>query len=97
MTTVSLLTAFGVFLHDGHLDKVVTSYDSPVDGAHIARSGHTHTDYNASNSLLNNSFSYQSPSVPPKNRSERKHRLEFPTDFSRHAFDDELLPVLAGA
>lgn len=94
MTTISALTAFGVFLHDGHLDKVVSSYDSPVDGAHIARSGHTHTDYNASNNLLNNSFSYQSPSMPPKNRSERKHRLDLPDTF-RHAFDDELLPIIA--
>lgn len=95
MTTISALTAFGVFLHDGHLDKVaITTYDGPVDGAHIARSGHTHTDYNASGSLLNNSFSYQSPSIPPKNKSERKHRLDLPDTF-RHAFDDELLPVIA--
>ena len=96
MTTVSALTAFGVFMHDGHLDKaVVTSLDTPVDATHIGKGGHAHADYNAANNLLTNSFAYQSPSIPPKNRSERKHRLELPTDLGRHAFDDELMPLLA--
>lgn len=95
MTSISLLTAFGVFMHDGHLDKVViTAFDAPIDAAHIARTGHAHADYNAADNLLNNSFAYQSPSVPPKNRSERKHRLDLP-DTIRHAFDDELLPIIA--
>lgn len=94
MTTISALTAFGVLLHDGHLDKaMVTAFDTPLDASHIARSGHTHADYNAANNLLANSFTYQSPSLPPKNKSERKHRLDLPDTF-RHAFDDELLPVI---
>ena len=96
MTTISAVTAFGVFMHDSHIDKaVVTSLDNPVDAAHIGKGGHAHADYNAMSHLLANSFTYQSPSIPPKNRSDRKHRLELPTDLGRHAFDDELMPVLA--
>lgn len=96
MTTISALTAFGVFLHDGHLDKaVVTAFDTPIDASHIGRGGHAHADYNAANNLLANSFTYQSPSLPPRDRSERRHRLQLPTDLGRHAFDDELMPLLA--
>lgn len=96
MTIVSSITAFGIFIHDGHIDKaVLTGLDTPIDATHIGRTGHAHADYNASGNLLANSFAYQSPAVPPKNRSERKHRLQLPADLGRHAFDDELLPVLA--
>lgn len=96
MTAIATLTAFGVFMHDGHLDKaMVTSLDAPVDASHIARGGHTHSDYNAGSNLLTNSFAYQSPSIPPKNRSERKHRLDLLLESGRHAFDDAYLPILS--
>lgn len=95
MTTISIITAFGVFMHDGHLDKVVLSeVGTPIDGAHVARSGHTHSDYNAANSLLNHSFAYQSPSVPPRSAGDRRRRLALPTELARHAFDDILMPIL---
>ena len=96
MTAASILTAFGIFMHDGRLDAVViTGTDMPLDSSHIARSDHIHTDYNVNESLLNNSFAYQSAGVPPKGRSERKHRLTLPAQsFGRHAFDDGLLPAV---
>ena len=96
MTTISTLTAIGIFMHDGHFDKaMVTTTEAPIDAAHISRTGHTHADYNLSNSLLNNSFAYQSPAVPPKSRSERKHRLQLPGELGHHAFDDVLMPIVA--
>ena len=95
ITSISILTAFGVFMHDGHLDKaVMTRLEAPVDATHIARSGHAHADYNAMDNLLNNSFAYQSPATPPKSRSERRQRLTLPQGFARHAFDDVLMPIL---
>lgn len=96
MTTITMITAFGVFMHDGHLDKAVaTRYETLLDGVQIGRNGHAHADYNAAGNLLTNSFTYQSPAIPPKNRNERKHRLEILEDFTRHAFDDVFLPLIA--
>lgn len=96
LTTISIITAFGVFVHDGHLDKAVMSgLDAPIDATHIAKGGHAHADYNAVEHLMNKSQGYQSPAVPPKSRSERKRRLQLPPEFGRHAFDDILMPMLA--
>ena len=82
-------------MHDGHLDKaMLTRLDTPVDATHIGRGGHAHSDHNASSNLLANSFTYQSPAVPPKTRSERKQRLQLAVGFGRHAFDDVLMPIL---
>ena len=96
MTIFSILTAFGVFMHDGHLDKAaMTSFGTSIDAAQIGKSGHTHADYNGVHYLLTHSFAYKSPSAPPKSRSDRKRRLTLPPEFGRHAFDDILMPVLA--
>lgn len=96
MTIITMLTAFGVFMHDGHLDKaVMTGLDAPVDSAHIARGGHTHADYNGMDYLMNKSQGYQNPATPAKSRSERKRRLTLPPEFGRHAFDDVLMPMIA--
>ncbi len=96
LTAITILTAFGVFMHDGHLDKVfMTRYDMPIDATHIGKGGHTHADYNGVHYLLTHSFAYKSPSAPPKSRSDRKRRLQLPPEFGRHAFDDVLMPMLA--
>lgn len=96
LTTISIVTAFGVFMHDGHLDKAVASgLDAPIDATHIGKSGHTHADYNGVHYLLTHSFAYKAPSTPPKSRSERKRRLTLPPEFGRHAFDDVLMPMIA--
>lgn len=104
MTLLSLVTALGVFMHDGGVGKAtMTVLKDPAystDGtqaAHVvtvhASDSHAHQDFNASNSLLN-SFAYQSPSVPPRDRNERKHRLSLNLDLGRHAFDDSLMPIV---
>lgn len=96
MTVISIMTAFGIFMHDGHFDSVMhANGDVALDAVHIARASHVHADYNATDNLLTNSFGYQSPSVPPKGRSERRHHLTLPAKMGRHAFDDGLLPALA--
>ena len=109
MTTISLLTAMGVFMHDGRVDKAaMTAMENPFSVkylqdttyaqklAHFVRTdAHTHPDHNAAKSLLTGSFAYQSPSVPPRNREERKNRLQMPEDIGRHAFDDVHMPILA--
>ena len=109
MTTLSLLTAIGVFMHDGRVDKAtMTALERPFSAKYLQDTSyakklanfmhtdaHTHPDHNTARSLLTNSFAYQSPSIPPRNREERKNRLEMPVDFGRHAFDDAHMPILA--
>ena len=95
MTIISIMIVFGVFVHDGYLDKVVMiGFDAPVDATHLGKGGHTHADYNGVHHLLTHSFAYKSPSAPPKSRSDRKRRLTLPPEFGRHAFDDVLMPIL---
>lgn len=104
MTILSLATAVGVFMHDGRVDKMVSGLkDSATyasDGtlaAHAlsahALDTHAHPDFNASSALLR-SFAYQTPTVPPRDRNERKHRLSLNLDLGRHAFDDGLMPTV---
>lgn len=108
MNIVSLLTACGVFMHDGRVDRAtVTALHRPFEAvqvqsplemtqrvkAFVETDAHTHPDHNAARSSLMNSFTYQSPSVPP--RKEDRHRLSYETDCSgRHAFDNVNLPII---
>lgn len=107
MAALSLITAFGVFMHDGRVDRaIIARYEKPFDGIYsaqgaalklktfVATDAHTHPDHNAARSSLLNSFAYQSPSVPP--RKEDRHRLELENDLGgRHAFDNTTLPIIA--
>jgi len=109
MTSISLVTAFGVFLHDGRVDKAtltaVRYYDKPVMispsamGARfrdfVATDAHTHPDHNAAKRSLMSSFSYQSPSIPPRESRHRKHLMQLIEPRGRHAFDNVNLPILA--
>lgn len=109
MTSISLFTAMGVFMHDGRVDKAVTTaMENPFSVRYISDTtymqrvadfmktdSHTHPDHNAAQNLLGNSFTYKSPSIPPRNREERKNRLQIPEDTGRHAFDDVHMPILA--
>ena len=106
MTILSLVTAIGVFMHDGRVDKATASAlkdssvyatENTLAGHAIslhASDGHAHPDFNASNSLLR-SFAYQAPTVPPRDRNERKHRLSLDLDLGRHAFDDGFMPLIS--
>lgn len=107
MAIVSLLTAFGVFMHDGRVDRaIVARLERPFEGIYsaktvvnaikkfIATDAHTHPDHNAARSALMNSFAYQSPAIPP--RKEDRHRLQLEDDLGgRHAFDNTNLPIIS--
>lgn len=107
MTALSLLTAFGVFMHDGRVDKATTTAVGTsgitvyAAGATIqakfadfvATDAHTHPDHNTGRSLLNSTFAYQSPSIMPRRDSHHK-QLKLFLESGRHAFDNTNLPVL---
>lgn len=109
MTSISLLTAMGVFMHDGRVDKAaMTAMEKPFSANYVKdvnymqrvadfvkTDSHTHPDHSAAQNLLGSTFAYKSPSVPPRNREERKNRLQIPEDVGRHAFDDVHMPILA--
>ena len=109
MTGVSLATAMGVFMHDGRVDRAAmvaieqpTNEIVPMTNENLGQrikavvevDAHTHPDHNAGKNLIN-SFTYQSPSVPP--RKEDTHKLslrQIEIGGGRHAFDNANLPVL---
>lgn len=108
MTIISIVTAMGVFMHDGRVDKaamtalgesvLARTSKAPLSklvADFVQTDAHTHPDHNAAKNLLSNSFAYQSPTVPPRNREERKNRLQMPEDVGRHAFDDAHMPIIA--
>ena len=110
MTGVSLATALGVFMHDGRVDRaamvaierpttdIVATTDEDLGQrikSVIEVDVHTHPDHNTGKNLIN-SFTYQSPSVPP--RKEDTHKLslrQIEIGGGRHAFDNANLPVLS--
>lgn len=103
MSFIGLLTAFGVFMHDGRVDRAaITAMNRPFESMQVSRElaqrvkafvetdSHTHPDRNAARSLLTNSFTYQSPSIPP--RKKQHHLID--EHFGRHAFDNANLPII---
>ncbi len=107
MTVMSLLTAFGVFLHDGRVDKATTTalgsgvFSYANTGPILQRyrsfvdgDAHTHPDHNAARSSLLNSFAYQSPSVPPRGNDQKRHELGGLRARGHHAFDNATLPMI---
>jgi hypothetical protein len=105
MTTVGLITAFGVFMHDGRVDKAYTTSLEPASSPLVLVSvstqmkkfidadTHTHPDHNTGRYLMN-SFTYQSPSVPPRKEHVNKLSLRLLELGGRHAFDNTNLPLL---
>ena len=109
MTTISLFTAFGVFMHDGRVDKATTTaVGSSVLNTNYSTTGsfqarfadfvssdaHTHPDHNTARNLLSNAFTYQAPSIAPRRDSHHKQLLQLLEAGGRHAFDNTNLPVL---
>jgi len=108
VTFVSLVTALGVFMHDGRVDRaVMTRLHRPFTSsvatdelavrykAFVETDAHTHPDHNAARSSLLNSFMYQSPSVPPRNQEQKKHLMQECQPRGHHAFDNYNLPIVA--
>lgn len=107
MTAIGLMTAFGVFLHDGRVDKaastalyktIPTAYTETEVvqryRAFVDADAHTHPDHNAARSSLLNSFAYQSPSVPPRGQDKR-HLLKEIRSRGHFAFDNSNLPIIS--
>ncbi|QQS21779.1 hypothetical protein IPM09_04660 [Candidatus Saccharibacteria bacterium] len=107
MTSVSLLTAFGVFMHDGRVDRAATTaLHRPFDAVSttdelvqrfrtvIESDTHTHPDHNAARNSLMSSFTYQSPTVPPRREAHHKYVLKQIEFGGRHAFDNANLPIV---
>lgn len=109
MTSIALLTAFGVFLHDGRIDKATLTaakfYDEPLVirpadvgwrfKDFVATDAHTHPDHNAARSALMSSFKYQSPSIPPRDAHNRRTVMQLAGLRGRHAFDNASLPIIS--
>jgi len=107
MVVVSLITALGVFMHDGRVDRAaITALHRPFDliesplelsdrvRTFVETDAHTHPDHNAARSSLLNSFAYQSPSVPPR-KNQHQVLAEAGINGARHAFDNANLPIVA--
>ena len=108
IATISLMTAIGVFAHDGRIDKAaMTALGASSLAAYaastvsiqakfadfVATDAHTHPDHKAGDSLLRNAFKYQQPSISPRRNSHHK-QLKSLLEGGRHAFDNTNLPVL---
>lgn len=102
IATLSLCITSGVAVHDSHVEHVIetakqakisklTSLD--VKAISEARTPHTHSDHDASSSMLSHSFTYQSPSIAP-DRRHHKRILVVLEEGGRHAFDNANLPIL---
>lgn len=95
-------------MHDGRVDRAAMVAVSnpaeiiPAAGETIAArmktfteaDAHTHPDHNTAKNLMN-SFTYQSPSVPPRKDQHHKIVLSEIEMGGRHAFDNTNLPLLA--
>ena len=107
MTTISLVTALGVFAHDTRIDKAGPSLlgSMSMHKSQLAKSTtkftdfgstpdpHTHSHHTAGKALLSG-FVYQSPSIAPRRKSH--HRELFHQTARPHfAFDNANLPLLA--
>ena len=107
MTFLALLAAFGVFMHDGRVDRAAaTAINKPIQikfediaiGERVRTfmdgDAHTHPDHNAARASLLNSFQYQSPSIPPRNQEQKKHLMQECQPRGHHAFDNYNLPIV---
>ncbi len=97
---LSLFTATGVFVHDARIDKVTGYSMEPLykksasysaDSALIAEQ-HVHPEH--SQRTLNG-FSYQSPSIQPRENKSKRYLMQNAEPKGRHAFDNYNLPIVA--
>ena len=94
---LSLFISSGLCVHDTHASSIVAarSTASFIDGHLIlVREGHTHSDQTPSQSLLS-SFTYQSPTLHPRENRHFKQLLQKFEQRGHHAFDNPLLPIIA--
>lgn len=93
---LSLVTATGVFVHDARIDKVTNISNSThlaqSNEASIAAEPHVHPE-NSQRTLRG--FSYQSPSIQPRENKSKRYLMQNAEPKGRHAFDNYNLPVIA--
>lgn len=96
---LSLVTATGVFVHDARIDKVthVSSYAlkrtaSAAADVSLAAEPHVHPE---SSQRTLKGFSYQSPSIQPRENKSKRYLMQNASPKGRHAFDNYNLPVIA--
>lgn len=101
--SLTIITACGVFLHDGRLDRAFsTSASASIVGGlttqRLAKSDATsadpHTHPERSQRTLNG-FTYRSPSIPPREHKSKKYLLQKLSPRGHHAFDNYNLPIVA--
>ena len=106
---ISLLTATGVFMHDMRIDKAigVALFSTGAAVAHASTQSitakiadfthgdaHTHPDFKPVKSLMNG-FTYQAPSIPPRERTHMNRYVAQKKEPLRHAFDDVFMPLIS--
>lgn len=105
IATLSLVTATGVFIHDGRIDRAAStvrpvsfkhSTDSGAAGAAsdsgLAGNPHTHPE-KVGRTLKG--FAYQSPSINVRENRLKKYMLQNAEPRGRHAFDNCYLPLIS--
>ncbi len=102
IVTLSLLTATGVFIHDGRIDRAAST-TRPTSMKHASDSGaaasdsglagnpHTHPE-KAGRTLKG--FAYQSPSINPRESRLKRYLMQNYEPRGRHAFDNHYLPII---
>lgn len=104
---LSLFTATGVFIHDGRIDRAVTSTAQPGQAIHAKKlpnknpvpdSGpdpHTHPTHASAGLKGFSQKTNPNPSYPPRDAQKMKKYLQQNIEpRGRHAFDNYNLPVV---
>lgn len=102
---LSILTSWGVVLHDIRAEQVLTQTTVPIvsdyrSGEELAAEKplsagqHVHIDYNPLSQALSHAFAYQDPSIAPRRESHHKHLLREIEAGGRHAFGNANLPII---
>lgn len=95
----SLLTLFGVFLHDTRLDKATVIATTPMQ-AHYASApkamlqgdAHTHVERSSFSQAMR-IYQTSTPGVQPRG-DERRHVMQRNVPKGHHAFDNYNLPLV---
>ncbi|HTK39295.1 MAG TPA: hypothetical protein VL362_00340 [Patescibacteria group bacterium] len=97
---LSLVTATGIFIHDARIDKATNLSTNTL----FKRTAATTTDASMSSDLHThpersqrtlNGFTYQSPSIQPRENKSKRYLMQNAEPRGRHAFDNYNLPVIA--
>lgn len=101
---LSLTTACGVFIHDARIDRAATTSMEKTTATRLPRavvktdagvSADLHTHPDRANRGLLKGFSYQSPSIPPREQKSKQYFLQKYAPRGHHAFDNYNLPIVS--